>query len=109
MSYSVILPSKRSDATVPVTFEFADQLEFGEAITDVGASVEVFSGTDPIPNAILADLPTISGTKVTQVITAGVVGVIYQITVVIGTDQDHIYTKDGKLAIVNSPNAFTGP
>lgn len=106
MTRAVIAPSKRSDATVPVHFPFADQLEFGESISGQVVTAVVFSGEDPSPENILFGSPTLANNTVTQIVTGGVPGVIYQLVAVATTSNDNMYTKGAKLAIVNEPESF---
>lgn len=106
MTRNVIAPSKRSDATVPVEFSFMDQLAFGELISGQVVTCSVFTGADANPSAILDGAPTANGTVVTQVITAGVPGVIYQLVALVNTTASNIYSKSAMLAIVDTPEAF---
>lgn len=106
MTRSVVAPTKRSDARIPIEFPFADQLQFGETISGQAVTCVVSSGTDPTPSNVLFGAPTLSGTNVTQVVTAGVEGVIYQLVCAVTGSLGHIYTKGAKLAVVNDPEAF---
>ncbi len=108
MTRNVIVPAKRSDATIPVDFAFADQLEFGETIAGQVVTAKVFTGTDSAPSAILYGSPTLSGTTVQQVVTDGVAGNIYQLVALVTTSKSNMYSKSAKVAIVNEPEAMSG-
>lgn len=74
--------------TVPLTFDFAKDLAVGENITSV-VSVEVElsrGGPDATPGAILSGAPAISGNKVVQLVTGGVIGANYLIRVKVSTN-----------------------
>lgn len=106
MTRAVITPAKQSDGKIPIKFPFADQLQFGETISGQTVTCVVFSGTDDLPSNVLFGSPTLSGTTVTQIVTGGVVGVIYDLTCAVTGSGGHIYTKGTRLAIVNNPGAF---
>lgn len=106
MTRAVIVPSKRTDDTIPVQFPFADQLEFGEVISGQAVTCVVFTGTDANPSEVLEGAPTTDGTTVTQIITGGVVGNIYQLVALVNTSNANIYSKSARVAIINEPEAF---
>jgi hypothetical protein len=60
----------------------------------------VFSGTDASPSAIVSGSTTISGTTVTQKITAGVTGVIYDVLCTVTTSLGQTLQQDGLLAVI---------
>lgn len=109
MTSSVILPAKSSNETFPVKFPFQDQMEFGESISGQVVTCSVFSGTDPNPSAVILGAATLQGTTVVQVVTGGLPGVIYQLVALANTSNENLYSKDGKLSIVNAPANFNGP
>jgi len=109
MTRVVILPSKRPEEKVTVTFPFQDQLAFGETISGQTVTAVVFSGIDPAPEAILFGAASHVGTNVLQSIQDGLPGVVYQLVAAAAGSGGHIYTKDAKQAIVASPGSFTGP
>ena len=106
MTRVVIIPSKRSDAQVPVHFPFADQLEFGETISGQVVTCVVFTGTDANPSAVLFGSPTMANNTVTQVVTGGVPGTIYQLVAMATTSNANMYSKGARLAIVDEPEAM---
>lgn len=108
MTSSVIVPSKNTGSRVPISYPFADQLQFGETITGVSIQIVVYSGVDPAPATMLFGAASVNGTTVTQVFSGGIDGVIYETTALVTGSAGHIYSKGAKLAIVNSPEAFIG-
>lgn len=108
MTRDVIVPSKRSDEKIPVSFPFGDQLQFGETISGQAVTCVVYTGEDASPSAVLYGAPSLSGSVVTQVVQAGVPGTIYQLVCVVTASGGHTYSKNAKLAIANAPDTFIG-
>jgi len=71
-----MLPIKDPLETVPVSFDFAD--EIASAATP-SVSVEVVTGTDASVGSMPTGAPTIAGAVVTQLIRAGVAGNTYRV------------------------------
>jgi hypothetical protein len=74
--------------TVPLTFDFAPDLAVGETVASV-ITVEVElqrGGPDLTPGAILSGPPAISGNKVVQLVTGGVIGANYLLRVKVSTN-----------------------
>lgn len=103
----LISPAKSADETIPVVFNFLDQLEFGETITGAAMSAVVSSGTDASPSAILDGLPTVATPTVTQSITAGVVGVIYIVVCTVTGSNSHVYTQEVRIAVITPGGLFS--
>lgn len=103
----LISPAKSADETIPVVFNFLDQLEFGETITGAAMSAVVSSGTDASPSAILGGLPTVATPTVTQSITAGVVGVIYIVVCTVTGSNSHVYTQEVRIAVITPGGLFS--
>lgn len=68
---------KRAGETEIFTVDFANLLGAGETIVSAPWSNSVIRGTDPSPNAMIQGAATITGTKVSQKITAGVPSNLY--------------------------------
>lgn len=102
----IVLPSKAVGETLPVTFNFLDLLEFGEVITGTSLLATVFSGTDAAPGDILSGIPTKTASEVTQVVTGGVSGVIYQLTCTVITSNSNVLTKEARLAVITAGGKF---
>ena len=73
----VALQSKFADEKLSTTVSFLSQLAVGETIASAICSATVYSGTDASPSTILSGSASISGTKVIQKVTGGVLGVTY--------------------------------
>ena len=102
----VTFDEKSLSEVIPLTVNFQDRLQFSESITGATVTASVFSGTDPTPAAILSGAPTFASGAVTQVITGGVVGVIYSIVFIAAGSATHTYVKVGRLAVTADANSF---
>jgi hypothetical protein len=85
----IVLIGKYVNERVVVTCDFAKRLAFGVGLGAGTASVtvEVLTGVDASPSAILSGTATIEGTKVKQFIIAGVTGVTYKLIYQVDTDE----------------------
>jgi len=101
------LPAKSQAEDIPVTFNFLDQLVFGEVITGVVITIIVYSGIDPNPSAMIADVPVITTPEVTVPIQDGVVGVIYTIVCTVTGSDSHVYSQEGRLAVITPGGLFS--
>jgi hypothetical protein len=97
------LAPKTPSETRTYVFEFLSLLGAGETIGGATLRATVWSGTDANPSAILGVGTTISGTKVTVVLTGGIEGVIYQVTVLGTTSLSQSVSLQALLAIVKNP------
>lgn len=68
---------KRAGETEIFTVDFVNLLGAGETIVSALWSNSVIRGTDPLPSAMIQGAATITGTKVSQKITAGVLSNLY--------------------------------
>lgn len=93
-------PPKLVGATLSLVFDFISDLSPGETISTQTVAATVWSGTDGSPSAIISGSATASGSKVTQKVTAGVSGVIYQLLCTITTSLGQTLQSAGYLAIV---------
>lgn len=93
------LPAKFLGETVKYEFDFAGQLAQGETISTATVAAAVYSGTDASPSSIVSGSASISGSVVTQAITAGVLGVIYELTCTITTSASQTLQMTGYLPI----------
>lgn len=100
MGSRVILEAKYLAETKKYEFDFASMLAVGETISTQTCTATVYSGTDASPSSIISGSATASGTVVTQAITAGVLGVIYEITCTITTSASQTLVLTGFLSIV---------
>ena len=67
------------------SFPFGALLALNETISTASVTASVYSGTDPSAASIINGAASISGQSVTQNITAGVVGVLYELKAQITT------------------------
>lgn len=94
------LPSKRPGESAPVTFDFTGSLVNSETISSQSVVVSVYSGVDANPAGMLSGAATASGKIVSQQITSGVSGVIYQLQCTITTSLSKILQQSSYLAVV---------
>lgn len=103
----LIFPAKAVGETQPYIVNFSDRLQFGESINGAAVAVSVFSGTDPSPSSMISGVATYdSAGNVTQVLTGGLAGVLYNIVFIVTGTGSHNYVKVGQLAVVDNANAF---
>lgn len=96
----VILPPKLANETKTYTFDFTSQLAASETISTASTAASVYSGTDASPSAIINGAATISGQTVTQSITAGTLGVLYEVLCTITTSASQTLALSAYLAVV---------
>lgn len=97
------LPPKLIGETATYQADFSSLLAAGETISSVGSTVAtVYSGTDASPSAIVSGSATASGAIVSQKITAGTLGVIYQILFSVVTSTSQTLQLAGLVAIIPS-------
>lgn len=98
----VELPSKLASETKNVTFDFSSQLAVGETISTQAVTAAVYSGTDASPSSLISGAASASGAVVTQKVTGGVTGVLYELTCTITTSAGQTLNLVGLLAITPS-------
>ncbi len=106
---SVIVPSKRLAEKLTVVFPFGDQLLFGEVISGALVTCVVSVGTDATPANVIFGAAVVSGKNVSQVVTGGVAGVVYELVCAASGSTGTTYAKTAKLAVVDNPRAMQGP
>ena len=94
------LPPKPASSTESYVLDFTDAIPAGDSISTKVVTASVYSGTDASPSAIISGSASSSGTQVTQKLTGGTVGVIYQLTWTVVTAAGLTLKKLGFLAIV---------
>ena len=98
------LPAKLLGETRTYTQDFADVLPIGVTISTKSIAATVYSGTDASPSSIVSGSATSSGSIISQKITAGLLGVIYQLLWTITTSDGQTLQKSTLLAIApNTP------
>ena len=100
MTARVQLPSKYSGETRSVVFDFTSDLAVGETIITKTCACTVYSGVDASPSSVISGSASSSGAQVTQLVTGGVVGVLYNIACTITTSAGQTLIKSGLLAIL---------
>lgn len=100
---STILPVKRQGDTRTEQFDFLSDLAVGETISTQVVACSVYSGIDATPSAVISGVASASGSIVSQKVTGGVIGVIYQLLVTITTSLGQTLTQNAFLTII--PNA----
>jgi hypothetical protein len=86
--------------TVNYTFDFTSRLAVGETISSATVTSVVYTGVDASPSAIISGSAAISGGLVTQLITAGVAGVIYELRCAAVTSLGQTANLSAYLAVI---------
>lgn len=94
------LPAKLAGETATYTFDFSSQLASGETIVTQVCAATVYSGTDLTPSAIISGSATASGAVVSQKITAGTLGVLYEVICTITTSASQTLQQAGIVAVI---------
>lgn len=103
----LIFDAKSVQELQPYTVNFSDRLQFGESINGASVSVTVFAGTDPSPSSMISGVATYdSAGNVTQNLTGGLAGVVYNIAFIVTGTASHNYVKVGQLAVIANDNPF---
>lgn len=84
-----------------VTFDFTSKLAAGETISTKVVAATVYSGVDASPSAIISGTASASGALVTQTVTAGTAGVIYELLCTITTSLSQTLQLAGLLAVTS--------
>lgn len=81
-------------------FEFLSDLSPVETISTQVVTCTVWSGVDANPSAMISGSATSSGTVVSQLVTGGVVGVVYYLLCTITTSLGQTLQSAGFLAVI---------
>ncbi len=100
---SVAFPVKYVGETISEVFDFLSQLAVGEGLTSATVAASVYSGVDASPAAILFGSANISGSKVSQFVTAGTLGVTYLLLCTASTDTGQYLQLAAYLVIAPPP------
>lgn len=79
MTSRIILEGKSTGETQIVKFDFSSRLATSETISTQVVTATTYSGTDASPSSIVSGSATASGAIVSQTITAGTLGVTYEL------------------------------
>jgi len=94
------LPAKLLGETKTYTFDFTSALAVGETISTKTVTATVYSGTDASPSSVVSGSATSSGAVVSQLITGGTLGVLYELLCTITTSASQTLQQVGFLAII---------
>lgn len=100
MTARAVFDPKPPTDTRSFAFDFLSEMAIGETISTKVVTATVYSGVDANPSAIISGAASSSGTIVTQLITGGVVGAIYDLLCTITTSLGQTLTQAAYLAIV---------
>jgi hypothetical protein len=81
-------------------FDFSSLLGSGVTISTQSVTATVYSGTDATPSNIISGSATASGAIVSQKITAGTLGVLYELLCQITTSDSQTLQMVGLLAVI---------
>lgn len=95
----VILKGKPLGETRNEVFDFISRLAVSETLSTASVAATVYSGTDASPSSVVSGSASISGTKVTQKLTGGVLGVTYLIVCTVTTSAGQTLLLQGFLTI----------
>lgn len=96
----VTIPSKfLGDSPIISPWDFISLLKASETISTATVTATVYSGTDASPNAIISGAASFSGTVVSQKVTGGVLGVIYELLCTITTSLGQTLQMSGYFTI----------
>lgn len=96
----ITLPPKLAGETAKVAFDFASLLASAETISTQVVTSTVYSGTDASPSALISGAASATGSIVTQSVTGGVVGVLYELLCTITTSATQTRQISAFLAVV---------
>lgn len=102
MGSFTVFPSKITSSTISLQFDFLSQLASGETISGATVTAVVWSGTDANPSAIISGAASVSGSIVSQTVTAGTAGVIYLLTCSVTTSLSVTKIIQAYLAVIDS-------
>jgi len=97
----VVLPGKRAGETLLLTqFNFLSLLQISETISTAVFTSSVYSGVDPSPSSVISGSATVATPAPTQLVTGGILGVIYEILCTVTTSLGQTLELCGYLAII---------
>lgn len=100
----ITLEAKQSGETRTEIFDFASRLALAETISTAAVTATVYSGTDASPSAVISGSASISGSQVSQKLTAGTVGVTYLLACTVTTSASQTLIIYAFLAVVPGQN-----
>ena len=94
-----LLDTKHVGETISQVFDFTSQLAVSETISTATTTATVYSGTDATPSGLISGAASISGAKVTQMLTDGTLGVTYLVVCTITTSTGQTLKLQGFVVI----------
>lgn len=83
-----------------VKFDFAGRIAAGVTLSSPTVTATVYSGTDAAPSNIISGAASVSGSIVTQKVTGGTLGVIYELLCQVTTSDSQTLQMVGLLAVI---------
>lgn len=99
---TVVSQSKLQSELADFEIDFLSRLSVNETALTAASTIEVLSGVDPTPTAMLSGLPSLAGSVVTQRLTGGLPGVIYQLSIAVRTSTGAIVINRMAIAVLTS-------
>jgi hypothetical protein len=96
----VIISSKKLSEILVEQVDFISQLSPGETILTAVCTCTVYTGVDANPSAMISGGATIAGTIVSQLVTGGVLGTIYEFLTTVTTSLGQKIELAGYLAVI---------
>lgn len=93
-------PSKLVSERISLTFNFSDEMEWAETISNVLVFVFALTGTDPNPEFLFYQVQDIDGQTVVIQVQDGLPGLIYEVQVRVVGSTGNTYTKYAKVAVL---------
>lgn len=97
----IVIQPKKQGSTIAQPFDFAGSLGATETISTQVVTATVWTGVDASPSAVINGAASSSGTKVTQSLTAGVVGVVYALVCKVTTSLSQTLEQSTYLAVIS--------
>lgn len=91
--------SKRVGETVTIGFDLVNLLVTGETLGSTTFTATVISGTDPSPSGLISGSASVVGSEVSQKITGGVDGVVYEIRAEVDTSVGHTFIPIARIKV----------
>lgn len=99
---TVVSQTKLQTESADFEVDFLSRLAVGETVLTAASTVEVLSGVDANPTAMLSGLPSILGAVVTQRLIGGLPGVVYQLSIAVRTSTGAIPINRTAIAVLTS-------
>ena len=96
----VVLDGKKLGETLFEQIDFISQLAPNETIVSATCSCTVYTGNDPFPQNMIVGAANIQGTVVSQLVTGGVLGTIYEILAAASTSLGQTIELSAYLAVI---------